>query len=110
MFVGVVFSDARLIDGLADEPREHVELGVIDAAGNTLLPGLIDCHAHYTMDARLEAADGILDALHADPATAAFIGARNAALALNGGVTTARSAGAAHSRDIPLRDAIRAGH
>ena len=49
-------------------------------------------------------------ALHADPATAAFIGARNAALALNGGVTTARSAGAAHSRDIPLRDAIAAGH
>jgi imidazolonepropionase-like amidohydrolase len=136
--VGVVFTDARVIDGIADEPREHVDVvvgddgriasiephqprhwqggdaadahRVIDAAGDTLLPGLIDCHAHYTMDARLEVADGILDALHADPATAAFIGARNAALALNGGVTTARSAGAAHSRDIPLRNAIRAGH
>src|SRR5262249_26607662 len=83
--------------------RGAAALGVRDAPGTRLLRGLIDCHAHYTMAARLEVADGILDALHADPATAAFIGARNAALALNGGVTTARSAGAAHSRDIPLR-------
>jgi imidazolonepropionase-like amidohydrolase len=136
--VGVVFTDARVIDGIADAPREHVDVvigddgriasiephrprhwdggdatdsnRVIDAAGDTLLPGFVDCHAHYTMDARLEVPDGILDALRADPATTAFIGARNAALALNGGVTTARSAGAAHSRDIPLRDAIKAGH
>jgi imidazolonepropionase-like amidohydrolase len=137
--VGVVFTDARVIDGVADVPREHVDVvvgddgriasiapheprhwaggdapdgpRVIDAAGDTLLPGLVDCHAHYTIDARLEIPDGIWNA-HAidDAATAAFIGARNAALALQAGVTTARSAGAAHSRDIPLRDAIAAGH
>src|SRR5665811_2335823 len=31
-------------------------------------------------------------------------------MALRGGVTTARRAGAAHSRDIALRDAINGGH
>lgn len=132
--MGVVFTDARLIDGLADDAREHVDVvvgddgcvasiaahaprdwaaqghQVIDAAGSTIVPGLIDCHAHYTIDARLEVSDGILDAHRASPADAAFIGARNAALALRAGVTTARSAGAAHSRDIALRDAIRGGY
>lgn len=132
--MGVVFTDARLIDGLADDAREHVDVvvgddgcvasiaahaprdwaaqghRVIDAAGSTIVPGLIDCHAHYTIDARLEVSDGILDAHRASPADAAFIGARNAALALRAGVTTARSAGAAHSRDIALRDAISGGH
>lgn len=140
--MGVVFTDARVIDGVADGPREHVDVvigddgriasiephqprhweggdaaegpgapRVIDAAGDTLLAGLIDCHAHYTIDSRLEIADGIWNA-HAidDAATAAFIGARNARQALFAGVTTARSAGAAHSRDIPLRNAIAGGH
>jgi len=137
--VGVVFTDARVIDGIGDEPREHLDVvvgddgriaavqphrprhwqggdasdqdRVIDVAGDTLLAGLVDCHAHYTIDARLQVMDGIWNA-HAidDASTAAFIGARNARDALNAGVTLARSAGAAHSRDIPLRDAISAGH
>jgi imidazolonepropionase-like amidohydrolase len=138
--LGVVFTDARVIDAVADEPREHVDVLVddqgriasiephqprhwaagdlahgqsapivIDAAGDTLLPGLVDVHAHYTIDPRVEVPDGILDAHLADPTTAAYIGARNAREALLAGVTTARSAGAAHSRDIPLRNAIDAG-
>lgn len=139
--MGFVFTDARLIDGIADTPREHVDvvvgddgriasvaphapqhwgakragadatddLTVIPAGGYTLLPGFVDVHVHYTIDARLETADGILDALHQDPAEAAFIGAGNTRRALHAGVTTARSAGAAHARDIALRDAINAG-
>jgi len=139
--VGFVFTDARLIDGIADSPREHVDvvvgddgriasvaphdarrwgaeragadatddLTVIPAGGHSLLPGFVDVHVHYTIDARLETNNGIRDALHQDPAVAAFIGAGNARRALHAGVTTARSAGAAHSRDIALRDAINAG-
>lgn len=134
--VSFVFSDARVIDGIADAAAEHLDVvvqgeriasiephapanaerweraghEVIDAAGSTLLPGFVDVHVHYTIDARLETKDGILDALHQDPAIAAFIGAGNARRALHAGVTTARSAGAAHSRDIALRNAITEGH
>lgn len=131
--MSVVFTDARLIDGHTNEAREHIDLVVddtgriaaieahaaqdwdadgyrtIDAQGQTLLPGLVDCHAHYTIDPRVDVPDGILDAHRAEPADAAFIGARNARIALDGGVTTARSAGAAHSRDIGLRNAIASG-
>lgn len=132
--MGVVFTDARLVDGIADAARERVDVVVgddgrvaaigdhrprdwaadghtpIDASAGTLLPGFVDCHAHYTIDGRVEVPEGIWDAYAIDtPAQAAFIGARNAARALRGGVTTARSAGAAHSRDVPLRDAIAGG-
>src|SRR5215475_3170321 len=64
------FVDARLIDGIADEPVDSgfvrvregriAETGpmstyrkgggnehVVDLAGQTLLPGLIDCHVHF---------------------------------------------------------------
>ena len=67
------FVDVRLIDGVADHVREHVDVEVdgeriaavvahdsrrpeapdehvIEGAGRTLLPGLIDAHAHYTFD------------------------------------------------------------
>lgn len=130
----MIITDVRLIDGIADQAREHVDvlinsdgrIAAVDdhrpgqhvahegttwsGAGSTLLPGLIDCHAHYTIDARLAVLDGIADAHRAGPSDAAFIGARNAALALHSGVTTARSGGAAHGRDLALREAIAAGH
>ena len=119
----MIITDVRLIDGIADQARKHVDvlidtdgrIAAVDdhrpgqhvahegttwsGAGSTLLPGLIDCHAHYTIDARLEVSDGIADAHRAGPADAAFIGARNTAQALRSGVTTARSGGAAHGRD-----------
>ena len=66
----IVFLDVRLIDGIADEPLDRgfvrvregrvAETGpmsayrkaggdkrVVDLAGQTLLPGLIDCHVHF---------------------------------------------------------------
>ncbi len=69
----VLIRDVRCIDGLSDAARPHVDVRlegdriaavephdparqpapgdvVIDGTGRTLLPGLIDAHAHYTFD------------------------------------------------------------
>jgi len=75
--------------------------------GATILPGLVDAHVHYTIDGREE--DAIHRAWERHAAETSFVGARNARLALASGVTTARSAGAAHDLDIPLARAIAAG-
>ena len=68
-----LFRGVRLIDGVADAPLAEVDVvvesgrirsvlprgtggpvpegvKVIDGRGKTLLPGLIDCHVHYTFD------------------------------------------------------------
>lgn len=135
----LLITDVRLIDGIADEPRTHVDvlvsgeriadiqdadpatrdnirlrllaagtdLRVIDGAGRTLLPGLIDCHAHYPLDPRVADA---FDTAEAEPdARVALRAARGAAEALAAGVTTARSAGAPRALDIPLALAIDGG-
>jgi imidazolonepropionase-like amidohydrolase len=75
----------------------------------TLLPGLIDCHAHYTIDPGLNLEDGIEQGARDPRERAVLIGARNARLALQAGVTTARSAGASRGLDIPLAAAIEFG-
>jgi imidazolonepropionase-like amidohydrolase len=122
-----------IIDGISDSPREHGQ--VVIAAGMiavvqdvpagpvatdeavpasetilelpdaTVLPGLIDCHVHYTIDPSTDI-DGIAQGAANPPERAVLIGARNAREALAAGVTTARSAGASRGLDIPLAAAI----
>ena len=120
-----------LIDGRGDEPLIGYEVvidggtiaavrpvgdgpgpdgaAVLALPGATLLPGLIDCHAHYTIDASLDLEDGIEQGGRDPRVRAVLIGARNARLALQAGVTTARSAGASRGLDIPLAAAIERG-
>jgi imidazolonepropionase-like amidohydrolase len=126
----LVIRGVRLIDGLADEARTNLDVTVeadriaaitastggpapagalvIDGTGKTLLPGLIDCHAHYPIDAAVE--DGFLQFRHDPETTIALRAAGAARRALEAGVTTARSAGSPGSFDYVLRDAIDAGH
>lgn len=87
----LLLQNARLIDGLADQPRANVsilvsgdritaveqrpltpapETQVIDLAGKTVMPGLIDTHVHST-----------------------FVGSASLPLFLAAGVTTARDVG-----------------
>ena len=119
--------DVRLIDGLSDAPREHVDLVIedgrvarvedhdaahppapedVDGRGRTALPGLIDAHAHYTFDPTEGSLQVIAGRSDADILAAAR---RHAGLALRAGVTTARGAGSIRNLECVLRDEIAAG-
>ena len=123
------FVDVRLIDGVADHVREHVDVEVdgeriaavvahdpsrpeapdeqvIAGAGRTLLPGLIDAHAHYTFD---PTEGSIATIARRSDAEIVLAAAGHAALALRAGVTTARGAGSIRNLEVALRDAIAAG-
>lgn len=124
----IVFLDARLIDGIADESLDRgfvrvregriVEAGpmtdyrkaggderVVDLAGQTLLPGLIDCHVHFVYSGfrSLEEID------RCPVETAAINGIVNGGLMLDAGYTTVRDVGTIGNVAVAVRDAIAAG-
>ena len=104
---------ARLIDGTGARPVEHASIvierdtivhagplaggdeptgdtRVIDAAGKTVIPGLIEAHLHLSYNNVKAIAD--LD-LNCPPEYSTLVSAKNAELALECGYTAARSAG-----------------
>ena len=131
-----VFANVRLIDGIADVARHDVDVivdderitavvphgaprpdvpgpvpgavapVVIERAGATLLPGLIDAHAHYTFD---PTEGSIATIARRTDAAILLAAAANAALALHAGVTTARGAGSIRNLELVLARAIAAG-
>lgn len=117
----------RVIDGLGAAPIEdgYVELarasiaslgpmsalkresGVpsVDVGGQTLMPGLIDCHAHlvYSGFRSLEEVD------RSAVETAAINAALNAGKVLAAGYTTVRDVGTIANVAVAVRDAVRQG-
>ena len=95
------------------EKRAPKDAEVIDLGAATVLPGLIDCHAHLlsSMKGYLQPGDNIVLAItQVRPTQRVLMGARNAREALEAGITSARIVG--HSGvdgDASLRDAINAG-
>ncbi len=85
----------------------------IDLSHATVLPGLIDCHAHLvsSMEGRLSGGENIVIAVtQSSAALRALMGAHNAREDLEAGITSARVVG--HSGvdgDVALRDAINYG-
>ncbi len=128
--MSLLIRDVRLIDGASDDARDHIDVHVegeriasvrphdaeraadpgptevVEGAGRTLLPGLIDAHAHYTFDPTEGSLQAIARRTDAEILEAA---ARHAGLALRAGVTTARGAGSIRNLECRLRDAIAAG-
>ena len=120
----LLFRDARLVDGLSDEPIEGAavlvvdgriaeigspslaapglaDLRVVDLAGCTLMPGLIDAHVHPT------ATEIIEDFQRPMPTTLrALVAKRRLEAMLRRGFTTVRDAGGC---DVGLRQATERG-
>ena len=79
---------------------------VVDVSGRTVMPGLIDCHVHLSIDGD---ADPIGQVVGDTAAMSALRMARNAAKTLAAGVTTVRDLGAKDHIDISFRRALDEG-
>jgi imidazolonepropionase-like amidohydrolase len=104
----LVLRGARLVDGTGADPVNDAvvvvegdriaqvggsppsDAEVVDLSGTTLLPGLIDAHAHLTI---IDAGDMAYERMSAAVAAAHIF--RNCSLALDAGFTTVRDAGGA---------------
>ncbi len=81
---------------------------IVDLSRSTVLPGLIDCHAH--MIGEVESGHGYAGLVMRTAAQEAFTGVRNARDTLMAGFTTVRDVGTFRAFvDVALRDAIEAG-
>ena len=125
-----LFVNARLIDGEGGEPVENAavkvegkritaigrtpdfgdspngNLRVVDLAGKTLMPGLIEGHFHISFWGVRELPDLDLK-LPAERTTVYAV--KNAELALRCGYTAVSSAGALHRIDVTIRDMVNEG-
>ena len=77
---------------------------IIDLSNSTVLPGLIDAHTHLTMNPSFG-----YETLAISVPREALIGAHNARVTLESGITTVRNVGAHGYADVALRDAINVG-
>lgn len=77
---------------------------VINLPNATILPGLIDAHTHLTFNPSFG-----YETLGISVPREALIGAHNAKVTLEAGITTVRNVGARGYSDVALRDAINAG-
>ena len=103
----VVIEDGR-ISAVGADDRITIPKGatVLEGKGHTLLPGLIDCHVHYCLDA---GPDAIRSLEQDDPTVTAVKAVTHARATLEGGVTTVRDVGSRAHISISVTRAIRAG-
>ncbi len=103
----VVIEDAR-ISAVGPDTRITIPKGatVIEGQGKALLPGLIDCHIHYCLDA---GPDSLRSLEQDDPTVTAVKAVTHARATLEGGVTTVRDVGSRAHISISVTRAIRAG-
>jgi imidazolonepropionase-like amidohydrolase len=136
----MLLSNARVIDGTGRAPLERASVlvedgrivevserdgpssdgaadgavdGAVDLAGRTLMPGLIDAHAHLSSDISRSPGFGPPPALHGElprpRELGYFVLAKTARVLLAAGITTVRDVGSYDDEAIALREAVRLG-
>jgi imidazolonepropionase-like amidohydrolase len=103
----VIVEEEQIADVVsAHEPVADAE--VVHLAGHTVLPGLVDCHAHLVGEP--DSGHGYAEILTRTGAQEAMSGVRNARDTVLAGFTTVRDVGTLRAFvDVALRDAIEAG-
>lgn len=105
--LALIVEDER-IAGLVPAEDLPSDVPVRDLPGLTLLPGLIDCHAHLVGEE--ESGHGYTELLTRTGAQEAMTGVRNARDTLRAGFTSVRDVGTYRAFvDVALRDAVDAG-
>lgn len=109
LFPGEVLVRGNRIEGVArgDErlPRDGVT--VIEGRGRTLMPGMVEAHAHLTWPSSVER---VVDTMKLPIEEHVLVSAQNARITLDHGFTSAYSAGSLGERIEPvLRDMIDRG-
>lgn len=103
----VVVADGR-VEGIVAAVDLPSDVPVRELPGMTLLPGLIDTHAHLIGE--VDDGHGYASVLTSTSARDALVGVRNARATLEAGFTTVRDLGTFRAfADVALRDAIDAG-
>ncbi len=104
----LVIEDGRIcsVHGPGQESPAPPDAEVIDATGQTVLPGLVDSHVHLCFSAGPEP---LADALRESEPQQLLRAAGNAQRALAAGITTVRDCGGLDGATLALRDALDAG-
>jgi imidazolonepropionase-like amidohydrolase len=130
----MLLTNARVIDGTGRASLERASIhvadgrivevgdvgldgagveGAVDLAGRTLMPGLIDAHAHLSSDISRSPGFGPPQALHGElprpRELGYFVLAKTARVLLAAGITTVRDVGSYDDEAIALREAVRLG-
>jgi imidazolonepropionase-like amidohydrolase len=100
----VIEDDKITYAGSASSAPASADAQVIHLPNATVLPGLIDAHTHITFNPKFG-----YETLGISIPREALIGAHNARITLEAGITTVRNVGARGFSDVALRDAINAG-
>jgi imidazolonepropionase-like amidohydrolase len=99
----VVEGDKIVYVGTASSAPATSDAKAIHLPNATILPGLIDAHTHITSNPSF-GYEGLAISIPRE----ALIGAHNARVTLEAGITTVRNVGARGYSDVALRDAINA--
>lgn len=104
---GAVLIDGNRIAAVgAAQDLAAAEATVLDLEDSTLLPGLVEAHAHVLFTGELRP---MHQQVNASDHELLFRGVHNAALALRAGITTVRDCGDVRFISLAVRDAIQRG-